>query len=557
MGSDHDGGVHAVETESGDPPRILVVEDDPSLGASVAELLERESFRVVLATNAVDASAASARFRPDLALVDVGLPGEEDGFELARSLLGASPIPIVFVTAADDLADRLRGFDVGADDYLVKPFALPELLARIRVILRRCGRLRSSTIEVRDLVIDEGSRTVVRRGEEVRLTPIQFDLLVVLARSAGTTFSKRQLLGLVWGFGELDMVELLSGALLSGVRRLHGSRLVAAVVGAVGLAAAIGFVDEATGSGLTFGAFYLVPVVLLVPLAGLRWGMFVALASAAIWVLADRRIGDDDPSLLLDAGNTALRFSILAFVVALLSALQDALGQARGSDARSREFLGYAAHQLRTPTASVGVVSQALLAKGAAPDDEDALVRLAAESSRIGRLVTSILRFIRLDQGDPMPRHPVDLVDVATSATERLADLAAPVELDFVAPAADHVVVRANREAIEEALGNVIENAYRHAHRRVVVTVEIASGSGEVAVVDDGPGLPAGAEERAFEPFVTLDGGGGSGLGLAIARRLAEANDGSLHYRAGTFVLGLPMTRGPHRERSNPRDPPT
>jgi two-component system, OmpR family, response regulator len=210
-----------------DTPRILLVEDDRALRETIADLLEREGYRVGRAETADEALAVAATFRPDLAVLDVGLPGERDGFAAAERLRADSSIPILFLTAADELRDRLRGFEIGADDYLVKPFALPELLARLRAILRRAGRLRSSTIEVRDLVVDEAARTVVRGGVELSLTPLEFDILFVLARAPGTTFSKRQLLALVWGFVEFDpnLVEVHVSALR---RKLdaHGPRLI-------------------------------------------------------------------------------------------------------------------------------------------------------------------------------------------------------------------------------------------------------------------------------------------------------------------------------------------
>ena len=106
---------------------------------------------------------------------------------------------------------------MGADDYLVKPFAISELVARLKAVLRRTGRLVSSTIQVRDVVVDEAARTALRGGRELTLTPLEFDLLVVLAKQPGTVYSKRQLLALVWGFADFDpnLVEVH----VSGLRR--------------------------------------------------------------------------------------------------------------------------------------------------------------------------------------------------------------------------------------------------------------------------------------------------------------------------------------------------
>jgi DNA-binding response OmpR family regulator len=137
----------------------------------------------------------------------------------------------VFVTASDSLEDRLAGFEAGADDYLPKPFALAELLARVAAVLRRAGRLVSPVLAVRDLVIDEQQRVVSRAGTVVPLTSTEFDLLSTLARSPGRIFSKGQLLALIWGFDQFapNLVEVHVSSLrrkldTGQVRLIHTER---------------------------------------------------------------------------------------------------------------------------------------------------------------------------------------------------------------------------------------------------------------------------------------------------------------------------------------------
>ena len=194
---------------------------------ALVHVLEREELNVHAVTDADEARRAAESFRPDVAILDVSLPGSESGFDVARWLKGRGDIALMFVTAADALDDRLRGFELGADDYLVKPFAVPELVARLKAVLRRAGRLVSSTVQVRDLVIDEATREAIRGGNLLSLTPLEFELLLVLAKHPDEVFSKRQLLALVWGFADFDpnLVEVHVSALRRKLEE-HGPRLI-------------------------------------------------------------------------------------------------------------------------------------------------------------------------------------------------------------------------------------------------------------------------------------------------------------------------------------------
>ncbi|MGH9263351.1 MAG: response regulator transcription factor [Acidimicrobiales bacterium] len=213
------------------PPRLLVLEDDASLREAIVVVLTASGYDVQPVSTGTGIEEVLQNFHPDLAILDVRLPSGPDGFEVGRRIRASLGIPLVFVTAADTLTDRLHGFDIGADDYLVKPFAMAELLARTKAVLRRAGRLSSSTWEVRDLVIDEANRVVSRHGERIDLTRIEFDLLCVLAREPGRVFSKGQLLTVVWGFADFspNLVEVHVSALRrklesTGPRLIHTER---------------------------------------------------------------------------------------------------------------------------------------------------------------------------------------------------------------------------------------------------------------------------------------------------------------------------------------------
>ena len=215
------------------PPRVVVVEDDPPIREALDVALRGERFRVLALAHGGAVLAAVDDFRPDLAILDVRLDPGPDGYTVARSLRRRSTLPILFLTAADTVEDRLAGFDAGGDDYLAKPFAMAELMARVRSLLKRSGRLESSTWQVADLVIDDGARSVSRAGQVVELTRTEYDLLAALVRHVGTVLSKAQLLTQVWGFDAYDtnLVEVHMSALR---RKLEaaGPRLVHTVRGA-------------------------------------------------------------------------------------------------------------------------------------------------------------------------------------------------------------------------------------------------------------------------------------------------------------------------------------
>ncbi len=212
-------------------PRILVVEDDHSIRSALDVALRSEGYEVRALTDGVDVEEAAEEFRPDLGVLDVRLPVGPDGYTIARLLRKGSDLPLLFLTAADTVDARLAGFEAGADDYLVKPFSMAELLARTKALLRRSGRMVSAVRQVGDLVLDEGARTVRRAGKSLELTNVEYALLSVLVRHPGQVLSKSQLLTEVWGFDEYDpnVVEVHISALrrkleVLGPRLLHTIR---------------------------------------------------------------------------------------------------------------------------------------------------------------------------------------------------------------------------------------------------------------------------------------------------------------------------------------------
>ncbi|WP_131739449.1 response regulator transcription factor [Actinomadura roseirufa] len=196
--------------------RLLVVDDEPTIRELLAASLRFAGFAVTAAATGEEAVAAAERERPDLVLLDVMLP-DLDGFAvIGRLRERGGPLPVLFLTARDAPADKVRGLTAGGDDYVTKPFDLEELIARIRAILRRTGGGDGGLLTVADLSLDPASHQVLRAGRPVRLSPTEFRLLRYLLENADQVLSKPQILGRVWDYdfgGDAGIVESYIGYL--------------------------------------------------------------------------------------------------------------------------------------------------------------------------------------------------------------------------------------------------------------------------------------------------------------------------------------------------------
>jgi DNA-binding response OmpR family regulator len=180
--------------------RILVVDDEPTILAAVATRLRAEEFLVDTAVDGPSAVATAASTAPDLVVLDVMLPGF-DGLEVCRRIQAERAVPVLMLTARSDETDMLVGLGIGADDYLTKPFSMRELVARVRVLLRRVDRVgEGQSMSVGDHRVDLQARTVHLADEEVHLTRLEFDLLAFLAARPRTAVSREMLLEHVWGW---------------------------------------------------------------------------------------------------------------------------------------------------------------------------------------------------------------------------------------------------------------------------------------------------------------------------------------------------------------------
>jgi DNA-binding response OmpR family regulator len=181
---------------------ILLVDDEESVQKLLAYPLEREGYRVIQARSGEEALERFSADHPDLIVLDLMLP-RVDGLEVCRRVRAVSAVPIIMLTARDDEVDKVLGLEIGADDYITKPFSIREFRSRVRALLRRAQLSdrpdRSETIEHDDLRIDTARRAVEARGEPVQLTYVEFELLRTLAASPGRVYSRQQLLEALWG----------------------------------------------------------------------------------------------------------------------------------------------------------------------------------------------------------------------------------------------------------------------------------------------------------------------------------------------------------------------
>ena len=205
-------------TDTSDMPTVLVVDDEPIVREVVVKYLERDGFRTLEAGDGVRARELLNETTPSLVVLDVMLPGV-DGLELCRWIRSRSELPVIMLTARGEEADRIVGLELGADDYVTKPFSPRELAVRVRTVLRRAAHpeTRPERIEVGDLVIDAHARQVTKAGQQLKLTLKEFDLLWLLASHPRKVFSRDQLMNSVWGYE----AALDTGTVTVHVRRLR------------------------------------------------------------------------------------------------------------------------------------------------------------------------------------------------------------------------------------------------------------------------------------------------------------------------------------------------
>jgi two-component system response regulator MprA len=207
--------------------RVLLVDDDPKIVSLLERGLAFEGFEVLAAPDGISALDSAERYRPHVILLDIAMPGP-DGFEVCRRLRLIHNAPIIMLTARDEISDKVRALNLGADDYVAKPFAFDELLARIRAVLRR-QQGGDEAIQYDDLVVHLGRREARRGDQTIELTAREFELLLFFVRHPRQVLTREQVLENVWGYAapvETNVVEVHVGHLRQKLEAWGGRRLI-------------------------------------------------------------------------------------------------------------------------------------------------------------------------------------------------------------------------------------------------------------------------------------------------------------------------------------------
>lgn len=495
--------------------RILLAEDDPLLGDGLRAGLRQQGFQVDWVR---DGAAAERELRAQpyaAAVLDLGLP-LKDGLDVIAALRRAgAALPVLVLTARDAIADRVRGLDIGADDYVVKPVDLDELAARLRALVRRAHGQPQEVLSAQHVVLDPAARRVTCNGQEVALAGREFDLLHALMLNAERVMSREQLEQHLYSWGQ----EVESNAIEVHVHHLRRKL------------------------GALWGTLW--PLALALPLLALLAWWSIRQGLKPLRSLGEQLAGRA-PSALTPVGLP----DPPPEVAPLMRALNGLFSRIESMMQSERRFTGDAAHELRTPIAAIRTQAQVALAEANDTRRQHALRATLEGCDRATRLVDQLLTLSRLEGGAAVPMKPVDLSAVARQVVRELAPRALRKQQDLGLDASDVCMIDGDEMLLGVLLRNLVDNAVRYcpAGARINVTTRVSGGCAVPTIEDSGPGMSERDVAGLGHRFARGSGHGesGSGLGWSIVCRIAQVHGLATAVTRSLQLGGLAvMVKGP------------
>jgi two-component system, OmpR family, sensor kinase len=543
-------------------PLLLVVDDDRKLVPLLERGLRFEGFDVACAYSGDEALAATGSTAPDLVLLDVGLP-DRDGFQVLRDLRRHSDVPVVMLTARDEVSDKVDALDLGADDYVAKPFAFDELMARVRAVLRRRG----ADQLLRDSLLTQIERDVAVRAEAFAsgdvAPPYELDtfgapdVFLQVTDGAGTPVARSGNLegrtlptpesardGTVVEVHVADRPLFLTTAPLGDGQTVAVARSPITTYGALRRLRELLTVIVAVGVGLTALISWLYARTMVRPIANIATAAQKVRDSRDLSRRVPHRGPRDEVGRLVDTFNE------------MLAELDDTYRSLDASNTRMRQFLADCSHELRAPLARIRSTVD-LLARSGDPDTDEtgfrsrALADIASETDRMGRMVRQLLILARADAGATIEPRPVRLADVLDTVCRQAQRLADGVRLETPDIALIDERVDGDADLLEQLVLILVDNAFKYTPQpgTVRVTAVRDGDHARIDVADTGLGVPDEDADRIFERFYrgrNASAATGTGLGLAIAKWIAAQHNGSIAVTSSTgggsrFIIRLPL----------------
>src|SRR5256714_150214 len=474
---------------------ILVVDDEPRIVQLVRDYLEHGVFTVLTAVDGPTALRTARTGRPDLVVLDLGLPGL-DGLDVACSLRREGEVPIIMLTARTEESDKLVGLELGADDYLTKPFSPKELVAGVRAVLRRAEGAAAPSDLIRvgsDVELDVARMEARFGGRRMDLTKSEFQIVALMARQPGRVFTRAQLLDAVRGVA-FESYERAIDAHIKNIRKKVGQQYIETVFGGVRR--------------------------MTRPMNNL--------------IDAARRIESGDYSAQVpEWGSQDIRSVARAF--------NSMSARLKTIDEQRRNFMAEVTHELRTPLSVIRGQAEAI-ADGVYPADEAHLAPILDATHTLDRLVEDLKTLVDTDAGNlVLHREPTDLRALVRDTVESFRPQAESAGITLTTEIAENLPPKdVDPSRIRQVVGNLLSNAIRHTPSGGSIKVAVdASG---FTVADTGEGISPELQPHVFERFAKGPNSTGSGLGLAIAQDIVRAHSGSIQVSSSASGTTLTVT---------------